>query len=223
MRILIVEDEYKIATALKKGLEQEAFAVDVVHDGEDGLTYALDEPYDVIVLDRMLPNMDGLTICRKIREAKVSTPILFLTAKDQVSDRVTGLEAGADDYLVKPFSFNELLARVRSLLRRPQQISSDELQAGDLTLNPATFEVKRGKTQIYLTQKEFALLEYLLRHKGRILTKDMIISHVWDYDADILPNSVEVYMRYLRNKIEKPFPKKTKLLRTIRGFGYKIG
>lgn len=223
MRILVVEDEPKIARAIKKGLEQETFAVDICMDGDEGLRYALDEPYDVIILDRMLPQMDGLTVCKELRAAGNQTPVLFLTAKDKVADRVDGLNAGADDYLIKPFAFEELLARVRSLLRRPSQVVSPVLTCEDLALNSQTFEVTRAGTTIQLTQREFALLEYLLRTKGVTVTKDNIIAHVWDYDADVLPNTVEVYMGYLRNKVDKPFKKSPPLIHTVRGFGYKLG
>ncbi len=223
MRVLVVEDEPKIARAIKKGLEQETFAVDLCMDGDEGLRFALDEPYDVIVLDRMLPGMDGVTVCRELRAAGKQTPVLFLTAKDKVSDRVAGLNAGADDYLVKPFAFEELLARVRTLLRRPSQLMSPILSCDNLTLNSQTFEVKRADKDIRLTQREFALLEYLLRHRGQIVNKDTIIAHVWDYDADILPNTVEVYMGYLRGKIDKPFKKHAPLIHTVRGFGYRLG
>lgn len=218
----MIEDERKIALALKKGLEQESFVVDVVHDGEDGLAYALGEPYDAIILDRMLPKMDGMEVCRELRAAGSKTPILMLTAKDRVNDRVNGLDAGADDYLVKPFAFEELLARVRSLLRRPQELLAEILTVDDLTLNTLTFQVQRGGNAIALTQKEFALLEYFMRSQGRIVTKDMITQHVWDYDADILPNTVEVYVSYLRAKIERPFRNRPLLLHTARGFGYKL-
>lgn len=221
MRILIVEDERKIALALKKGLEQETFAVDVCLDGDEGLRYALDEPYDLVILDRMLPEKDGLTVCRELRADK-QMPILLLTARDKIQDRVDGLNAGADDYLVKPFAFEELLARVRSLLRRPSQLQSPVLTCGDLSLNTQTFEVIRAGRPISLSKREFALLEYLLRKQGQIVSKDSIIAHVWDYDADILPNTVEVYMGYLRNKIDKPFTKAKPLLHTVRGFGYKL-
>lgn len=223
MRILIVEDERKIANALKRGLSQESFAVDVCFDGEEGLAMALDEPYDVIVLDRMLPGMDGLTVCRKIREAGKHVPIIMLTAKDAIGDRVAGLNSGADDYLIKPFAFEELLARIRSLLRRPAEVAPTTLECDDLTLNTQTFEVKRGDKMISLTSKEFALLEYMMRNQNKVLTKDMIIGHVWDYDADILPNTVEVYISYLRQKIDKAFPGRPTLMQTLRGFGYKLG
>lgn len=223
MRILVVEDEPKVAKALKKGLEQESYAVDLAMDGKEGLAFATTEDYDLLVLDRMLPGIeDGLEICAKIRSQGKMTPVLMLTAKDKVHDRVGGLDAGADDYLIKPFAFEEFLARVRALLRRPADGLDVTIKVADLTLNSTKFEVERAGKKISLSNKEFALLEYLMSNAGRILTKDNIISHVWDYDADILPNTVEVYMGYLRNKIDKPFHKKPKLLQTVRGFGYKI-
>jgi len=222
MRILVVEDDHKIANAIKKGLEQEKYAADVTYDGANGMGSALTFDYDLIILDRMLPEVDGIKIAKALRAKKMNTPILILTAKDKVQDRVEGLNAGADDYLVKPFAFEELLARVRALLRRPQQTSDNLLQVQDLTLDRETFEVKRNNKKIKLSSKEFALLEYMMRSSGKILTKDNIIAHVWDYDADILPNTVEVYIGYLRNKIDKPFPKKPPMITTSRGFGYKI-
>lgn len=222
MRILIVEDDHKIANAIKKGLEQESYAVDVSYDGKDGMGQAMTIEYDLIILDRMLPEIDGIQICKALREHKKSVPILILTAKDKVEDRVEGLNAGADDYLVKPFAFEELLARIRALLRRPQEISNNVIKVGDLSLDRVKFEVKRGNAVISLSSTEFALLEYLMRNAGRILTKTNIIEHVWNYDADILPNTVEVYVGYLRNKIDKPFPKSKPLIFTARGFGYKI-
>jgi len=223
MRILIIEDEHKIAQAIKKGLEQESLAVDLAFDGEQGFDLAASEDYDVIVLDLMLPKINGLDICHKLRkEENIHTPILMLTAKGQVEDKVNGLNSGADDYLVKPFAFSELLARIRVLTRRPKKSLSPILKAGDLTLNTLNFEVKRGNTSIKLSKKEYALLEYLLRHKGKTLTKDQIINNVWDYDADVLPNTVEVYIGYLRNKIDKKFKNKKALIHTIRGFGYKV-
>lgn len=222
MRILIVEDDRKIANAIKKGLDQEKYAVDVSYDGKDGLGNALTIDYDLIILDRMLPEIDGIRICKALREKNYRTPILMLTAKDKISDRVDGLNAGADDYLVKPFAFEELLARVRALMRRPKSLPKDVLSSSDLELNRVTFEVKRNGNNINLSTKEFALLEYLLRNKGRILTKDNIIEHVWDYDADILPNTVEVYIGYLRNKIDKAFKDGPALIETVRGFGYRI-
>jgi len=223
MRVLVIESEHKIANAIKRGLEQETYAVDVAYDGDEGLSSALTDEYDVIILDRMLPGkVEGLAICKEVRQAGIHTPILLLTAKDQVRDRVAGLNAGADDYLVKPFAFEELLARLRALLRRPQDTKGIELKVKDLSLNPVSFEVKRGSTQIKLSRREFALLEYLMRNANRVIGKDAIISHVWDFDADILPNTVEVYMGYLRNKVDKPF-KGPALINTIRGFGYRVG
>jgi len=221
MRILIVEDDHKIANAIKKGLEQESFAVDLAFDGKEGLGLAMTIDYDLIILDRMLPETDGLNICKALRNEKKHLPVLILTAKDKIEDRVEGLDAGADDYLIKPFAFEELLARVRALLRRPKNKIDDILKVGNLTLNLKTFEVKRDNKKIKLSKKEFALLEYLMRNPNRVLTKDDIISHVWDYDADILPNTVEVFIGYLRNKIDRSFRDKP-LIHTLRGFGYKI-
>jgi DNA-binding response OmpR family regulator len=222
MRVLIIEDEHKIANAIKRGLEQEKYAVDVEYDSDSGLGAALNEPYDFMIIDRMLPgSIEGLDICRKVREAGIHTPILILTAKDQIRDRVIGLDAGADDYLVKPFSFEELLARIRALLRRPHETKGSILEVADLKLDTINFGVQRADKPINLSAKEFALLEYMMRNAGRVLNKDMIISHVWDFDADILPNTVEVYIGYLRNKIDKPF-KKPGLIHTMRGFGYKL-
>lgn len=223
MKILVIEDEPKIAEAIKKGLQQEHFAVDVEHDSDDGLAAILNDEYDAIVLDRMLPGtLDGIDICERLRAENISTPVLMLTAKDKVSDRVEGLNAGADDYLIKPFSFDELLARVHALLRRPKDTTGTSLVLADLTLNTTTYEVIRAGKPINLSNKEYALLEYLLRNAGQVLSKTNIISHVWNFDADILPNTVEVYIRYLRNKVDKPF-KAPQLIHTVRGFGYKIG
>lgn len=223
MRILVVEDEHKIANSIKKGLEQEFYAVDVSYDGNGGFDLAATEDYDVIILDLMLPGIDGLTFCKKLRQAEnIHTPILILTAKGEVDDKVKGLNSGADDYLAKPFAFNELLARIKALSRRPKQALDTVLEVNDLSLNSSTYEVKRGKKIIKLSKTEYALLEYLMRHKNKILTKEQIINHVWDYDADVLPNTVEVYVGYLRNKIDKPFKKKPPLIHTVRGFGYKL-
>jgi DNA-binding response OmpR family regulator len=223
MRLLVVEDEHKIANTIKQGLEQESYAVDVAYDGNTGFDLASTEDYDVILLDIMLPEMDGITICRKLREQKIHTPILMLTAKGQVSDKVDGLNSGADDYLSKPFAFEELLARIKALVRRPTTAIGNILELEDLTLNTNTYEVKRSGKTIRLSSKEYALLEYLLRHPNLTLSKEQIIGHVWNYDSDILPNTVEVYIGYLRNKIDKPFPKKPTIIQTIRGFGYKLG
>lgn len=223
MRVLLIEDEHKIAGAIKSGLVQEKFAVDVEYDADSGLGAALSESYDVMIIDRLLPgSMEGLDICREIRAKAIHTPIILLTAKDAVRDRVDGLNAGADDYLIKPFSFEELLARVRALLRRPQAVHDNVLRVGNLSLNTVTYEVERAGQPINLSAKEFALLEYMMRNRGRVLSKDNIISHVWDFDADILPNTVEVYIGYLRSKIDKPF-KGPDLIQTLRGFGYKLG
>lgn len=223
MRILIVEDEHKIASAIKRGLEQQSYAVDVSYDGDDGLAMATTEPYDLIILDRMLPgSIDGIGILRHLRESQNHVPVLLLTAKDRVLDRAEGLNAGADDYLVKPFAFVELIARVRALLRRSPQTVSTILEYENLKLDPQTMTVEREGHPIQLTAKEFALLEYLMHNRERIVTKDSLMQHVWNYDADILPNTVEVYIGYLRNKIDKPF-KKPSLLHTRRGFGYYFG
>jgi two-component system, OmpR family, response regulator len=222
VKVLVVEDEHKIANSIKQGLIQENFNVDVAYDGIEGYDLASSEEYDVIILDRLLPGMEGVEICKKLRERKNHTPILILTAKGQIADRVEGLESGADDYLVKPFAFEELLARIKALGRRPRKTLETTLRLADLSLDTKTYEVKRKNTAIQLSGKEFALLEYLMRHPQEILTKDQIISHVWSYESNILPNTIEVYIGYLRNKIDKPF-KKNPLIHTVRGFGYKIG
>ena len=221
MRILIIEDEQKIARALKKLLENGTYAVDVAYDGDEGYAMATTEPYDVAIIDRMLPGeYDGIAIIKEMRQQKINTTVLLLTALGSVQDKTEGLDAGADDYLVKPFALEELLARVRALLRRPTEQQPSVLEANGLTLDTVTFNVTRQGKSINLTHKEFALLEYMLRNQGRPLSKDTIISHVWDYDADILPNTVEVYIKYLRTKIDAPFKKP--LIHTVRGFGYKL-
>lgn len=221
MRILVVEDEHKIANSIRKGLEQENYAVDVVYDGQEGYDYAVSEEYDLIILDRLLPGIEGVEITKKLRGKNIHTPILILTAKGQVEDRVEGLNSGADDYLTKPFAFSELLARVRALIRRPKKSIGSILQVGNLTLNTVTYEVTRDNKSIRLSNKEFSILEYLMRHKNKIMTKEQIISHVWNYDADVLPNSVEVFIKHLRNKIDIPF-NNHQMIHTVRGFGYKI-
>ncbi len=223
MRVLVIEDEHKIANSIKKGLGQESLAVDVAYEGNSGYDLASGEEYDVIVLDRLLPGMDGIEICKKLRKQNIHTPILLLTAKGQVADRVEGLNVGADDYLVKPFAFEELLARIRALTRRPKDSVGSLLRLEDLTLDTVTYQVTRQNKMIKLSHREFALLEYLLRHPNRVINKEQIISHVWSYDADVLPNTVEVYIGYLRNKIDKAFGNSPSLIHTIRGFGYKIG
>lgn len=222
MRILLIEDEHKIANSIKKGLVQESYAVDAVYTGTEGLDLASTEEYDLIILDILLPGINGLEICRKLRSQNIHTPILILTAKAQISDKVEGLNAGADDYLPKPFAFEELLARIRALVRRPKKVTGNILKLADLSLDTISFEVKRGNKIIKLSSREFALLEYLLRHPNQTLTKEQLMGHVWDYDADILPNTVEVYIGYLRTKIDKAFKKAPPLIHTMRGFGYMI-
>jgi DNA-binding response OmpR family regulator len=216
MRILVVEDEHKIANSIKKGLEQETYAVDVAYDGEEGSDLASSEEYDLIILDLMLPKMDGVEICKKLRSEENHTPILMLTARGELADKVSGLNSGADDYLVKPFAFEELLARVKALSRRPKHTISEVLRTDSLTLNTNTFEVKLDGKALELSRKEFALLEYLMRNAGKVVSKENIIAHVWDYESDILPNTVEVFVGYLRDKIGRD------LIKTVRGFGYRI-
>ena len=222
MRILIVEDEHRIANSIKKGLQLEKYAVDLAYTGTDGYDLAVTEEYDLILLDLMLPGMDGIQICMKLRQKQIHTPILMLTAKSQTDDKIEGLDSGADDYLTKPFSFEELLARIRALIRRPPNSLSNVLTVRDISLNTLNFEVKRQNKLITLSGKEFSLLEYLMRHPGQIIKKDQIINHVWDYESNILPNTVEVYIKKLRQKIDNPFPKQKPLIHTVRGFGYKI-
>jgi len=218
MRVLVVEDERKVADFLKKGLEEEGYAVEVAYDGEEALALAETCSYDIIILDIMLPGRDGLDVLRRLRAKRVSTPILILTARDSVEDKVEGLDSGADDYLTKPFAFAELLARIRALLRRGKPELPPKLEAADLVLDPATREVRRGGKLIELTNREYALLEYLLRNKGRVLTRSMILEHVWGYHFDPGTNIVDVYINYLRNKIDRGFEKK--LIHTVRGVGY---
>lgn len=221
MRILIIEDEVKIAKALKRALEQERYAVDITHDSDSGYAMLTTEPYDLAIVDRLLPgDRDGIDILKEARKEGMNIPVLLLTALGSVSDKTTGLDSGADDYLVKPFDLEELLARVRALLRRPAEQQGTILKAGDLSLDTVSLKVTRDGVDIALTSKEYALLEYLLRNQGRPLSKESIISNVWDFDADILPNTVEVYIKYLRSKIDEPF--KTPLIKTVRGFGYKL-
>ena len=218
MRILIVEDEKKVAGFIKKGLEEETYAVDVAYDGEEGFHLADMNQYDMIILDLMLPKMDGLEVLTRLRDKKVSTPILLLTAKDAVDDKVTGLNKGADDYLTKPFAFSELLARIRSLLRRGQAETQTELKVGDLILDMVSHKVSREGEEIELTGKEYSLLEYFMRNEGKVLTRTMIAEHVWDYNFDTFTNVIDVYVNHLRKKIDKQYP--AKLLHTLRGVGY---
>jgi DNA-binding response OmpR family regulator len=222
MKLLIVEDDRTILMALKKGLTQESHVVDTAETGAIGYDLASSEKYDVIVLDRMLPEIQGDEICKNLRKEGNSTPILMLTAKGDVEDRVAGLDIGADDYLTKPFAFDELLARLRALTRRPRVEQQTILTVRDLTVNTLNYEVARNKQILALSKKEYALLSYLVRNKRRTLSKEQIINNVWSFDDNILPNTVEVYIRYLRNKVDKPFPKKAPLIYTVRGFGYKI-
>lgn len=223
MKVLLVEDEHRISQSIKKGLEQENFLVETAFDGELAYDLAASNEYDAIILDLMIPKMDGLSVCKALREEEVHTPILVLTAKGELESKVLALDSGADDYLVKPFAFAELLARVRALTRRPKVQESFVLVVDDLKLDTKTFEVKRAGKSIDLSKREFALLEYLMRHKNHIISKEQIIESVWDYEADILLNTVEVYIGYLRNKIDKVFKDKKPLINTVRGFGYKIG
>jgi len=220
MRILIVEDDKKVGAFLEKGLKEEQYAVDVCRDGEEAMDLAMVNPYDVIVLDIMLPKKDGFAVCRELRQAGVLTPILMLTAKDTVEDKVAGLTEGADDYLTKPFSFEELLARIRALLRRSQDYKTKVLKVADLELDPARRQAIRAGRKIPLTGKEYALLEYMMRNKGRVLTESMIIEHVWDMNYEGTSNIVNVYINYLRKKIDEAAP--VKLIQTVRGYGYMI-
>ncbi len=224
MRILIVEDDHKIAGAIKRGLERQSYAVDTCYDGDKGMDMAVNEPYDLVILDRMLPgSFDGIEIVKTMREKKVHTPVLLLTAKDGVLERAAGLNSGADDYLVKPFAFVELIARVRALLRRPKETLDNVLSYKDLSIDTENFAVERAGKPIELTHLEFALLEFFMRNRERTLSKEQIIQSVWNYDADVLPNTVEVYVGYLRNKIDRPFKNKPSLINTKRGFGYYFG
>lgn len=216
----MVEDEEKIAAFIKKGLEEEGYAVDMVGDGEAAIDYALSADYDVIILDIMLPRKDGFAVCRELRARGSSAPVLMLTARDAVDDRVQGLDAGADDYLVKPFAFRELVARVRALLRRPRELVPSRLQVGDLVLDVRTRTAERGGRRIELTAREYALLEFLMRNRNQVLTRTQIAEHVWDYDFLTESNIVDVYIRYLRVKIDQDF--EPKLIQTVRGAGYKI-
>ena len=220
-KILLVEDEGKIANAVARGLKYEDFDVTIASDGEEALVLGKDEDFDCIILDRMLPLKEGVEVCKELRKSNIKTPIIMLTAKSGVNDKVEGLDAGADDYLAKPFSLDELLARIRAVLRRGSSLVNDELKVGDLTLNTSTFEVKRSGILINLSKKEYDLLEYFMINANKTISKEKLINHVWDYDSDILLNTVEVYIGYLRNKIDKPFKDK-KMLQTVRGFGYKL-
>jgi len=219
MRVLVVEDERKVASFIRQGLEEEGHTVEVSGDGLDALDLAVAAPpYDLIVLDVRLPRLDGFSVLRKLRAQRVSTPVLLLTARDAVADKVTGLDLGADDYLTKPFAFDEFLARVRALLRRAQTVAPPVLRVADLTLDPATREVRRGSRALTFTMREYALLEYFIRNAGRVLTRPMIAEHVWGLDFDSETNLIDVYVGYLRRKIDTDG--QPALLHTVRGAGY---
>jgi len=220
MRILVVEDEKRIADFIARGLKEEHYAVDVAYDGEEGLYLAEINTYDMMIFDIMLPKQDGIDICRHLRSKKINTPILMLTARAAVKDKVTGLNAGADDYLTKPFSFEELLARVKVLLRRPMENKTSVLKLADLQLNQLNHDVKRGSKSMVLTSKEFALLEYLMLHADQVISRSMISEHVWNEQFDSMTNVIDVHIRNLRNKIDDGFRKK--LIHTLRGSGYML-
>ena len=220
MRILVAEDDVKMAGLLRRGLEEEGYAVDVARSGPDAIWAGTENPYDAILLDVMLPEVDGLEVCLRLRAGNRWAPVLMLTARDAVPDRVAGLDAGADDYLTKPFSFSELLARLRALIRRGHGERPAILRNGDLALDPATRRVTHGGTEIELTPKEFALLELLLRHPGEVLTRTRIIESVWDFAYDGESNVVDVYVRYLREKVDRPFGRRS--IETVRGSGYRL-
>jgi DNA-binding response OmpR family regulator len=220
MRILVVDDDRRLCAIVKRGLLEEAYAVDVAYDGEEGEYLAEVNPYDLIILDIMMPKKDGIEMCRELRAKRINTPILMLTAKDAVEDRVRGLDAGADDYMVKPFSFNEVLARVRALLRREAIAKSPEIKVGDLVLNTLTREVRLGEKTIELTTKEYVILEYFMRHPNAVVTRTMLEEHAWDYDFDSLSNLIDVYIRRLRRKLDDD--EKESILQTVRGAGYRL-
>ena len=220
MRVLVVEDEKGLAAGLKKGLQADGFAVDVALNGTDGLWMAREHPYDAIVLDIMLPGLNGFRVCTSLREDGNWTPILMLTAKDGELDEAEALDSGADDYLTKPFFYLVLVAHLRALLRRGVRERPTELDAGDLKLDPATRRCHRGSEEVLLTPREFSLLEFLLRRKGEVVSKREILEHVWDYDFEGDPNIVEVYIRHLREKIDRPFGRAA--VRTVRGAGYRL-
>ncbi|HLV98084.1 MAG TPA: response regulator transcription factor [Ktedonobacterales bacterium] len=220
MRILLVEDNHRLSNSLKMNLEHEGYSVDTAYDGQEGQDFAELTPYDLIILDILLPIKDGLEVCRNLRHRRMQTPILLLTARDSVDDRVQGLDCGADDYLVKPFAMQELLARLRALLRRQQSYQPGRLEMGSLIVDPTTHSVERAGKPIELTPKEFALLEYLLYHRNQVVTREMIEQHIWNYDFECESNVIDVYIRRLRRKIDDPFA--IKLLTTVRGIGYRL-
>jgi len=220
VRILLVEDNRRLHTSLRQSLEEDGYAVDSAYDGEEGEDFALAAPYDLIILDIMLPKKTGFLVCRDLRNQRIRTPILMLTARDAVEDRVEGLDSGADDYLIKPFAMQELRARMRALLRREQPEKTSHLQVADLILDPANHYVERGGATIGLTAREFSVLEYLMRNANRLVTREMIETHVWNFDFISGSNVIDVYIRRLRRKIDDPFP--LKLIETVRGAGYRL-
>ncbi len=220
MRILVVEDEKKVASFLKKGLQAEGYAVDVAYDGAEGSYLAENVDYDLIILDILLPNKDGIEVLKELRKKGIHTPVLLLTARDGVEDKVLGLDSGADDYLTKPFAYEELLARVRALMRRGEGEGVRELRYADLVLDPLRRKAIRGGKEIELTTREYSLLEYMIRNPEKVLTRAMIAEHVWDYTFDTLSNVIDVYINHLRNKIDRGFPKR--LIHTVRGAGYML-
>ena len=220
MRILVVEDNRRLSAALKLSLVDAGYAVDTAFDGLEAEAYAESAPYDALILDVMLPEKDGFQVCRSLRQRRMNAPILMLTARDAVEDRVRGLDSGADDYLVKPFALSELLARLRALLRRESTDKNGVLEVGDLRLNPATRYVERGGRPVELTARQYALLEYFMRHPNQLLTREQIERHIWSYDFDAASNVVDVYVRRLRRQIDDPFD--VKLLETVRGAGYRL-
>lgn len=221
-RILIVEDAEKIARSLQKGLTVEGYQVELAFDGAAGYQLARQHAFDVILLDLMLPEMDGYQVCRQLRADGIHTPVLMLTARGELDDKVQGLDIGADDYLTKPFDYDELLARVRALIRRPPKAVPPVVTLDTLEIDTTRQQVTRAGQRLKLSSKEYALLEYLAWHLHQPVNKDQIIAHVWDYDADVLPNTVEVYIGYLRQKVDKAFPDQPPLIQTIRGFGYQL-
>ncbi len=220
MRILVVEDEKRLAEVIKKGLVEEGYSVDVAYDGAEGQYMAESASYDLVILDIMLPKKDGVTVCQELRIRGINIPILMLTAKDSVEDRVKGLDSGADDYLVKPFAFSELVARVRALLRREALSKASKLQVGDLVMDTLTREVWRGDKKIELTTKEYALLEYFMRHPNMVVTRTMLMEKVWDYDFEGLSNVIDVYIRRLRLKLDEEGAES--IIETVRGAGYRL-
>jgi len=220
MRILLVEDNHRLSHSLKMSLTEEGYAVDVAYDGQEGQELAEFGPYDAIILDVMLPKRDGLQVCQNLRHQRINIPIIMLTARDTVDDRVKGLDSGADDYLLKPFAMSELLARLRALLRRDAPSKTNFLEVGDLSVDPATHFVTRAGRRVELTAKEYTLLEYFMRHPNQLISREMVENHVWNYDFDSISNVVDVYLRRLRRKIDDPF--EVKLFETIRGAGYRL-